>query len=554
MHRLALLVLAAGLLGTAFAETKIYPNRWVYVSRGLSRDSDVEEIREIARTSAEHGLTALVLAAGLDRLDLQPAAYLERLQQVKQICADHGLELIPSIFSVGYGSGLLAHNRNLAEGFPVRDALFTTRAGEARLAPDPPVAVVNGGMEEYAGHHVTGYSFHDQPGEVSFVDTEVFREGAASLRFENFEANPYGNARIMQEIPVKPYRQYRVTCWVKAEDLAPKGAFRVQVLAGGRALAPFDAQVPATADWRKITFGFNSAEFDSVRVYAGVWAGKGGRFWVDEIRIEEVGLVNVLRRPGAPLVVKHAESGMVYEEGVDFVPVSDPTLTFRFDHEGPPIRILPGSRILDGERLRVDYYHGLWVNDGQVSACMSEPQVYEIWSEQARLMHELLGAGKYLLSMDEIRSGGTCAACKARGISMAAVLGHCITRQVEILREQNPGAEVYIWSDMLDPNHNARGNYYLVDGDFSGSWEHVPKDLGVVCWYYSKRRESLEHFSGLGLRTVAGAYYDGDTLDNPMGWLAALDETPGASGIMYTTWENKYELLGPFGDLLSQER
>ena len=44
--------------------------------------------------------------------------------------------------------------------------------------------------------------------------------------------------------------------------------------------------------------------------------------------------------------------------------------------------------------------------------------------------------------------------------------------------------------------------------------------------------------------------YDGDTLDNPKGWLEALDGTPGAIGIMYTTWQNKYGLLADFGDNL----
>ena len=75
-----------------------------------------------------------------------------------------------------------------------------------------------------------------------------------------------------------------------------------------------------------------------------------------------------------------------------------------------------------------------------------------------------------------------------------------------------------------------------------------------MCWYYAKRAESLAHFSGLGFRTLAGAYYDGDTLDNPRGWLEALDGTPGAAGIMYTTWQNKYGLLAEFGDLVSLPR
>jgi len=156
-----------------------------------------------------------------------------------------------------------------------------------------------------------------------------------------------------------------------------------------------------------------------------------------------------------------------------------------------------------------------------------------------------------LLSMDEIRAGGTCQACKERKLSMARILGDCVTEQVRIIRDVNPQAELFIWSDMFDPNHNARADYYLVEGDFTGSWNYIPKDLVIVCWYYDKRRESLAFFSSLGFRTLAGAYYDGDTLENPTGWLEALNDTPGACGIMYTTWRNKYELLAPFGHLVT---
>ncbi|MEK7404656.1 MAG: hypothetical protein AAB225_06070 [Acidobacteriota bacterium] len=552
MHRLLLPLALALISQPAWPQGNVYPYRWVFVAKGLQNDRDVEDIRSIAATAAAHGLNGLVLSAGLDRLDLQPVAYRERVKRVKAICDELQLELIPQIFSAGYGGSVISHNRNLAEGLPVRDALFVASGGEARLVADPPVALLNGGLEEYDGHKLNGYRLQDEPGKITFVDTEVVKEGAASLRFENFPIHPAGNARLMQEIEVKPYRQYRVSFWVKTEQLAPASAFRLQVLdTASRALAPWDPLLPATADWRQLTWGFNSANRDRVRIYVGVWAGRSGKFWVDDLRVEEIGLLNIVRRPGTPVRVRGDESGLEYEEGRDYVPVADPRLTFRFDHEPPPIRLLPGSRIREGERLRVDYYHGMSVNDSQVSVCMSEPQLYEIWREQVRLIHELLGPRRFfLLSMDEIRAGGSDEACKRRGMTMGQILGDCITQQFLMLREANPEAEIFIWSDMLDPNHNARADYYLVDGDYTGSWEHVPGELGIVTWYYAKRRESLAHFSGLGFRTLAGAYYDGDTLDNPKGWLAALDETPGAVGIMYTTWQNKYALLAPFGDLI----
>lgn len=567
MERAVLASVVLGLVAAAAAAGgKVYPLRWVFVSRGLHKDADVAEVRDIVRTASEHGLNGMVLATGWDRLDLQPPHFFTRVEQVKAICHEHKVEIIPIFFSAGYGGSVLAHDRNLAAGIPVRDALFVAKGGEARhVAQAPPPVpgesqpgaavplVANPGFEEFKGHQLKGYRFHDKPGEVSFADTAVFHGGKASLRFEGFGADRHGHARVMQEIAVRPHRCYRASVWVRTEGLEPSRALRVQVLTEkGRSLAPFEPQVPATSDWRQVTLGFNSLEYDKVRLYIGAWGGRSGKFWVDDLKVEEVGLLNVLRRPGTPVAVKGEASGTAYEEGKDFAPVADPSLNFRFDHDGPAIKLLPGTRIAEGERLRVSYYHGVAINRGQVSVCMSEPKLYEIWKEQVRLVQKHLAPARWLLSMDEVRAGGSCEACKSRKMTMGEILGDCITKQFQMIREASPKAEVFCWSDMLDPNHNAHGDYYLVEGDFAGSWQHVPKDLIIVCWYYEKREPSLAHFSKLGFKTLAGAYYDADTLDNPKGWLEALDNTPGALGIMYTTWQNKYKLLGPFGDLVTK--
>jgi hypothetical protein len=321
---------------------------------------------------------------------------------------------------------------------------------------------------------------------------------------------------------------------------------------GGRTMAPVELRMPSTSDWKQVVLGFNSLNARSVRIYTGVWGGETGKFWLDDLRMEEIGLVNVLRRPGTPITVRGERNGTTYAEGRDYAEIRDPRLDFRFDHDGPAIRLMTGGRIAEGERLRVNYYHGMGINRGQVTVCMSEPKLYEIWREQARRLNELLAPQKYLLSMDEIRAGGSDAACKNRHMTMGEILGDCFTKQFQMLSALNPKAEVWTWSDMLDPNHNAHGNYYLVDGDYTGSWEHIPREMRIMCWYFTKRQASLEFFSKLGFTTAAGAYYDGDTLDNPKGWLEALDQTQGAVGIMYTTWRNRYQLLAPFGDLVSR--
>jgi len=111
-----------------------------------------------------------------------------------------------------------------------------------------------------------------------------------------------------------------------------------------------------------------------------------------------------------------------------------------------------------------------------------------------------------------------------------------------------------VWSDMFDPNHNAHGNYYLVDGDFTGSWKHLPKDLVVAVWGGEPREKSLSFFAKEGFSTLVACYYDADDLNDVNGWLQAARPLPNVRGFMYTPWQKKYSLLPAFGDLVKQGR
>jgi hypothetical protein len=322
-------------------------------------------------------------------------------------------------------------------------------------------------------------------------------------------------------------------------------------LAGERNIAPRTFNIPATTDWRKVTMVFNSLDFDTVRLYAGVWGGREGKFWLDDWTIEEIGPINVLRRPGTPVTVRSEDGSATYEEGEDFAPLQDPNFSFwNVDRDAPPLKILPGSRIRDGERLRVSWYHPMVINESQVTVCMAEPKLYDIFEHEAQLLWERLRPRRVLLNMDEIRMGGSCAA--SRGKNMAELLGESITKQVRILRRFNPKMEIYIWSDLLDPNHNARNNYYLVEGDFTGSWNYVPKDLIIAVWGRAPREKSLRFFAEQDFRTMVACYYDADDLEEVKGWLRLAQQTPKVRGFMYTTWQRKYDLLPEFGDLLKK--
>ena len=177
-------VLLASIIVARSAWAASYPDRFVWVfGWGLRNDTEVGEITALLETAAKSGLNGAVLSANLDTLCKEPPGYFQRLDQVKAVCDRLGLELIPSIFSVGYGGGALAHNRDLAEGLPVTDAPFLVRNGEARLVPDAVARIVNGGFEEYKVIDDDGSAyliFEDRPAKgfhiaklsVDYLDVE----------------------------------------------------------------------------------------------------------------------------------------------------------------------------------------------------------------------------------------------------------------------------------------------------------------------------------------------------------------------------------------------
>ncbi len=549
MRRVAFWFLFVILLGCAsWCEGGEYPYRLFYVSSKLDNDGEVGNVCRVVRSAAGAGFNGMVFSSpGLERLGVEFSGYTKRLNVVASVCKENNIEIIPMVFSLNSDDSTVFHDKNLVEGLPVKDAPFIVWNGDAVLVPDQSVRFPNGGFEDYVGDQIKLYQLQDVAVQVIFADKSVHKEGKASLRFEKQEQDAGTKGYVAQEVRVKPYRSYKVTFWVKTEGLNPPTSFLPQVHGkDSRILMELNPALQTIGDWRRMTFGFNSCDNATVKIYLGLSNWVSGKLWVDDLSIEEVAPLNVLSRPGTPVAIRNKKTGATYEESCDFAPIVDSKMNFRFDHDEPLVKIVPNSSIKDDDRLLISFYQGIALHESQVSFCMSEPKLFELWHDQALAIHEAIAPGKYFLNVTQVRAGGTCETCKQRGISMAQILGDCVTRQMGIVREINPNAEVFIWSDMLDDNHNARNNYYLVDGDITGSWNYIPKDLIIVCWYHKLRNESMHHFSSQGFKTLACVNSDkgvGEIKD----WLQALKNTPDANGAMYTSFENDYTKLASFG-------
>ena len=102
--------------------------RWLYLQSNLQVAENVAEADALLRRAAKAGYNGVVLADyKLNILDRVPQHYFKHAAQIKQLCEELKLELIPTVAPIGYSDGLLAHDPNLAEGIPVKDAAFVVR-------------------------------------------------------------------------------------------------------------------------------------------------------------------------------------------------------------------------------------------------------------------------------------------------------------------------------------------------------------------------------------------------------------------------------------------
>jgi len=157
------------------------------------------------------------------------------------------------------------------------------------------------------------------------------------------------------------------------------------------------------------------------------------------------------------------------------------------------------------------------------------------------------------LGHDEIRVHGWDQAPTAGGGSPGENLAENVRRLQAEAAALDPEAELTIWSDMFDPTHNAVAGrpYYLVNGDFAGSWLGLGPAVSIVNWhgFPQDRRAAAEHFAARGHRQILAGYYDqapGAFRDRA--WLAELAGVPGVDGVMYTPWSTGFDRLEAWAD------
>lgn len=520
---------------------------WFYLGTNLQVNANVTAANALIDRAAAAGYTGMVLAdfkLGILQTGIPAAWYVPNVKMVLDHAAQKNILVVPQIFDIGHSDTLMYVDPNYGEGMPVIGAKFTVSNDGLSLALNNSLApLADGGFERHQGNQFTGWDWQDAR---VVADSTTFHGGGVSARIDPGA----GNGRVVKALAVQPNRQYHVRGWLKTSNMTGFVNVMLYDTKIGRARNQWNG-VPhqSTQGWTQFDFVANSADSTALSLYAGVWGDTPGTAWFDDVTVEEVGLVNVIRRPGAPLRVSDG-GGTVYTEGTDYNPIADPMLAKGgaiTDWHTPPTVTLPrGGRLKPGMTVTIDYYAVQPALGDQVAVCLSEPAVRDELKRNFDALAPIFGAGRgWFLSYDELRQGNTCAACAARNTTAGALLADHLASTIDLIRKQQPNAPLYIWSDMFDPLHNAVDNYYLVKGTLAESWKGLPSDVVVMNWNLgANHSKSLAFFAGRGNPQIIAGYYDsGDGAKSAQNELNGVRGTAGLLGLMYTTWRGDFSQL-----------
>lgn len=166
-------------------------------------------------------------------------------------------------------------------------ALTATCLAQAQSAA---ILLTNSGFESNVVHE--GWSLHVYGAQPTLaLDSIIHREGRQSLRVS---ANTPSDTAFGQELRLKPGRWYRLSGWVRTENLDPHGAsvcgtFQIQN-PGGTGIIASGKSHSGTNDWTEESIYFMPPDDELTRIaFFFVGFGKGtGTVWFDQITLQEV--------------------------------------------------------------------------------------------------------------------------------------------------------------------------------------------------------------------------------------------------------------------------
>jgi alpha-L-arabinofuranosidase len=160
----------------------------------------------------------------------------------------------------------------------------TSPAGEA--APAAVNFLPNGSFEEAERARPRRWSTQRWDGQGEFEYAQVGRTGKRSVAISSERG---ADIAWTITVPIEPYSVYRLSGWIKTENLKPVGNARGALLNIHGAPAATNA-VTGTSDWTRVEVTFEVEDEDAVQVNCllGGWGLATGKAWYDDLQLERI--------------------------------------------------------------------------------------------------------------------------------------------------------------------------------------------------------------------------------------------------------------------------
>jgi len=143
----------------------------------------------------------------------------------------------------------------------------------------------------------------------------------------------------------------------------------------------------------------------------------------------------------------------------------------------------------------------------------------------------------YFLTIDEYRVLGWDERCRRSRRSRPQIYADFVAYLYRSIRSRAPDATVFMWSDMLDPAHNARK--YDLEGSADLLRSAGLEDVVMVPWDAKVARQSVEYLGSRGFSIMASCTEE-RAAQQAATWDTLLSRKYGPSaqpfGLQYTTW------------------
>jgi len=144
--------------------------------------------------------------------------------------------------------------------------------------------VANPSFEEIEGENPKGW--RPRRWERDGAEFKVEPSGRTGSRSVIIASEKGADASWIAVVPVKPYSRYRLSGWVKTENLVP-GTSKGALLNIHRVATWQTPAVSGTQDWTKVEVEFDAGANDAVEVTClfGGWGKATGKAWYDDVEL-----------------------------------------------------------------------------------------------------------------------------------------------------------------------------------------------------------------------------------------------------------------------------